>query len=148
MNDDRYLKLVEFLEENRAVFVKVDAAIEGELNDVAGEDKQTLRREFGVLDDGIDDLIRAAYRLLGLISFLTTGEDETRAWTIKSGSAAPEAGAAIHTDFHEKFIRAEVVPYEKLVEAGSHAAAREKGWLRTEGKEYVVKDGDVVEFKI
>lgn len=148
MNDERYAKLVGFLEENKAVFVKVDAAIEGELNDVAGDDRETLRREFGVLDDGVDDLIRAAYRLLGLISFLTTGEDETRAWTVKKGGAAPEAGAAIHTDFRERFIRAEVVAYDKLVEAGSYAAAREKGWVRTEGKEYIVKDGDVIEFKI
>jgi GTP-binding protein YchF len=148
INDERYVNLAGFLKGNGAVFVKVDAAIEGELNDVAGEDKETLRREFGVLDDGIDDLIRAAYRLLGLISFLTTGEDETRAWTVPAGSTAPEAGAAIHTDFREKFIRAEVVPYEQLVQAGSYAAAREKGWLRTEGKEYIVKDGDVIEFKI
>ena len=148
MNDERYQKLVGFFEENKAVFVKVDAAIEGELNDVAGDDRETLRREFGVLDNGVDDLIRAAYRLLGLESFLTTGEDETRAWTVKIGGTAPDAGAAIHTDFRERFIRAEVVAYDKLMEAGSYAVAREKGWVRTEGKEYIVKDGDVIEFKI
>src|SRR3989344_4675445 len=148
MNDDRYQKLIMFLDDMHAVYVKVDAAIEGELQDVAGEDKENLRREFGVLDDGINDLIKAGYRLLGLITFLTTGEDETRAWTISEGSSAPEAGAAIHSDFREKFIRAEVVPYMELLEAGSFARAREKGWVRTEGKEYIVKDGDVIEFKI
>src|SRR3989344_292954 len=148
MNDERYQKLIAFLDDMHAVYVKVDAAIEGELQDVAGEDKENLRREFGVLDDGINDLIKAGYRLLGLITFLTTGEDETRAWTISEGSSAPEAGAAIHSDFREKFIRAEVVPYMELLEAGSFARAREKGWVRTEGKEYIVKDGDVIEFKI
>ncbi len=148
MNDERYAKLVAFLDAMGAAHVSVDAAIEGELRDVAGDDKQNLRREFGVLDDGIDDLIRAAYQTLELMSYFTTGKDETRAWTVKEGSTAPEAGAAIHTDFRDTFIRAEVVPYEKLVEAGSYGAAREKGWVRTEGKEYIVKDGDIVEFKI
>jgi GTP-binding protein YchF len=148
MNDERYLRLVQFLDAMDAEHVTVDAAIEGELRDVAGEDKETLRREFGVLDDGIDNLIRSAYHLLGLMSYFTTGEDETRAWTIKVGSTAPEAGTAIQTDFRDKFIRAEVVSYGKLLEAGSMAKAREKGWVRTEGKEYVVKEGDVIEFKV
>ncbi len=148
MNDERYTRLVSFLDGMGAVWTVVDAAIEGELRDVSGEDKETFRREYGVLSDGIDDLIRGAYTLLGLQSYFTTGEDETRAWTTKVGATAPEAGQAIHTDFLTKFIRAEVVPYEKLMEAGSLSAARDKGWLRTEGKEYIVKDGDVIEFKI
>ncbi|MBP6945690.1 MAG: redox-regulated ATPase YchF [Candidatus Pacebacteria bacterium] len=148
MNDGRYQKLIEFLDGMGAEYATVDAGIEGELRDVAGEDKETLRREFGVLDDGLDGLIRAGYRLLGLMTFLTTGEVETRAWTVKIGSTAPEAGAAIHTDFRDTFIRAEVVAYDKLIEAGSYATAREKGWVRTEGKEYIVKDGDVIEFKV
>jgi GTP-binding protein YchF len=148
MNDERFERLVAYLEAMGATHTIVDAAIEGELKDVAGEEKQTLRREFGVLDDGINGLIRSAYSLLGLMSYFTTGPDETRAWTVKNGSTAPEAGTAIHTDFRDKFIRAEVVAYDKLVEAGSYAAAREKGWVRTEGKEYIVKDGDVIEFKI
>jgi hypothetical protein len=93
-------------------------------------------------------LIKEAYKLLGLITFLTTGEDESRAWAIKNGSTAPEAGAAIHTDFQEKFIRAQVIHYDKLMEAGSMQKARELGWLRTEGKDYIVQDGDVIEFKI
>jgi len=96
----------------------------------------------------IDKLIVEAYKLLNLITFFTTGEDETRAWTIKKDSRAPEAGAAIHTDFKEKFIRADVINWQDLLNAGSYAAAREKGLIRTEGKEYVVKDGDVIEFKI
>ncbi len=148
MNDPRYQALIEFLDSMGAVYTTVDAGIEGELRDVAGEDKANLRREFGVLDDGIDDLIRSGYRLLGLMTYFTTGEDETRAWTVKIGATGPEAGQAIHTDFKEKFIRAEVVAYDKLTEAGSYAGAREKGWVRIEGKEYIVKDGDVIEFKI
>jgi small GTP-binding protein len=101
-----------------------------------------------VFESGFDDLIKQSYKLLGLETFLTTGEDETRAWTIKIGSSAPVAGMAIHTDFKDKFIRAEVIATEKLLEAGSYAKAREKGWVRTEGKEYIVKDGDVIEFLI
>ena len=112
------------------------------------DEKADFRRELGVADDGLDDLIKAGYKLLDLISFFTTGEDESRAWTITRGSSAPEAGAAIHTDFRDKFIRAEVIHWDKLLEAGSWAKAREKGVLRTEGKEYIVQDGDVMEFKV
>ncbi len=148
MNDERYTQLTEFLDGMKAEYVVVDAAIEGELRDVAGEDEQKLRQEFGVLDDGISGLIRAGYHLLGLMTYFTTGLDETRAWTIPIGSSAPEAGMAIHTDFKDKFIRAEVVSYEDLFSSGSYAKARERGLIRTEGKEYIVKDGDIVEFKI
>ncbi len=101
-----------------------------------------------VFEKGFDELINKSYELLGLETFLTTGEDETRAWTIKKGSTAPVAGMAIHTDFKEKFIRAEVISWDKLLEAGSRAKAKEKGLIRTEGKEYIVKDGDVIEFLI
>ena len=101
-----------------------------------------------VFEKGIDDLIKKSYELLGLETFLTTGEDETRAWTIKVGSTAPIAGMAIHTDFRDKFIRAEVINWKDLIEAGSHGNARAKGLIRTEGKDYIVKDGDVIEFKI
>jgi len=100
-----------------------------------------------VFESGFDDLIKQSYSLLGLETFLTTGEDETRAWTIKIGSTAPVAGMAIHTDFKDKFIRAEVIATPKLLEAGSYVKAREKGWVRTEGKEYIVKDGDVMHFR-
>jgi len=101
-----------------------------------------------VFEKGFDELIRKSYELLGLETFFTTGEDESRAWTIKHGSTAPVAGSAIHNDFKDKFIRAEVVTSDKLLEAGSYAKAKEKGWLRTEGKEYIVKDGDVIEFLV
>ncbi len=100
-----------------------------------------------IFGTGLDNLIKESYRLLNLITFFTTGADETRAWTIKKGGTAPEAGMAIHTDFKEKFIRAEVINWQTLLDAGSYGNARERGLLRTEGKEYVVQDGDVVEFK-
>ena len=99
-----------------------------------------------IFGTGLDKLIVEAYKLLDLITFFTTGEKESRAWTTHRSSTAPEAGKSIHTDFQEKFIRAEVIHWDKLLEAGSHAKAREKGWLRTEGKEYIVQDGDVIEF--
>ncbi len=101
-----------------------------------------------VFEKGFDDLIVEAYKLLGLETFFTTGADETRAWTMKKGSTAPFAGTAIHTDFKDKFIRAEVVYWQNLLNAGSYAEARAQGKVRTEGKEYIVKDGDVIEFKI
>ena len=97
-------------------------------------------------EDGLADLIRGAYATLDLISFFTTGTDETRAWTIKRNSTAPAAGAAIHNDFLTKFIRAEVIEWQTLLDAGSYAAARERGLVRTEGKEYIVQDGDVIVF--
>lgn len=142
--DERWVRLMEFLADKK--WVIVDANVENELKELHTDDKQQFRQEYGVFDDGVGDLIRAGYELLGLISFFTTGKDETRAWTIKRGSTAPEAGAAIHTDFKDKFIRAEVIGWDKLIEAGSFGAARERGWIRTEGKEYVVGDGDVMEF--
>ncbi len=107
-----------------------------------------MRTDLGVQDDGIDTLIKKGYETLNLITYFTTGEDETRAWTIGRGWTAPEAGTAIHGDFKEKFVRAEVIEWNKLLTLGSYAAAREKGAIRTEGKEYVVKDGEVIEFKI
>ncbi len=101
-----------------------------------------------VFEIGFDDLIKKSYELLGLETFFTTGEDETRAWTIKKNSTGPEAGAAIHNDFKERFIRAEVINWKDLLESGSYAVARSKGLVRTEGKEYIVKDGDVIEFLV
>lgn len=143
-HDERWVRLMDYLEGKH--WVIVDANVESELKEMHGDDKQQFRREYGVFDDGVNELIRKGYELLGLMSFFTTGEDETRAWTIKQGSSAPEAGAAIHSDFKDKFIRAEVINWQKLLEAGSRAAARDKGLIRTEGKEYVVQDGDVIEF--
>lgn len=145
-NGERWHHLKRFLDESGALYVFVDAGVEKELSDVHDDERDEFRRELGVANDGLDDLIKAGYSLLNLISFFTTGETESRAWTIKRGSTAPDAGAAIHTDFRDKFIRAETIGWDKLLEAGSRAAAREKGWIRSEGKEYVVQDGDVMEF--
>ena len=143
---ERWRQLQQYLEDQGAQYVFVDAGVENELGDVHRDERDDFRRELGVSEDGLNALIKASYVLLDLISFFTTGPDETRAWTIKRGSTAPDAGAAIHTDFRDKFIRAEVIAWDKLLEAGSWGKAREKGTLRTEGKEYVVQDGDVMEF--
>jgi len=148
IGDERFQKLLNFFKETNSKYVVVDAGIEQELKDFEGDDRKEMRDGLGVKDDGIDNLIKAGYDLLGLITYFTTGEDETRAWTIKKGWTAPEAGTAIHGDFKEKFVRAEVIEWNKLIEAGSYGQAREKGLVRTEGKEYIVKDGDVIEFKI
>ena len=138
----------EYLKKLGANWVIVDVKIESELSELEKGDKEMFKKELGIEDDGINDLIKESYKLLGLITFLTTGEDETRAWTIKKGSTAPVAGLAIHTDFQNKFIKAEVINWQDLVQAGSYGTAREKGLVRTEGKDYVVHDGDVIEFKI
>lgn len=148
MGDARWKELETFLKTENAGFVIVDAGVEHELKDFEGAEKETFRTELGAKTDGIDALIKAGYAILGLETYFTTGADESRAWTMKKGSTAPEAAAAIHTDFREKFIRAEVVFWKDLLESGSYAKAREKGLVRTEGKEYIVKDGDVVEFRI
>lgn len=146
-NGPRWRELKDFLDASGAKYVIVDAGVENELGDVHGDEKADFRRELGVADDGLNALITSSYELLNLMSFLTTGETESRAWTIARGSTAPQAGAAIHSDFRDKFIRADAINWEKLIEAGSWAKAREKGWVRTEGKEYIVQDGDVLEFK-
>ncbi len=147
-NDERWHELMKFFEDTNAKYVCVDANVEGELRELAEDDQEMFRQEYGVLDNGINDLIRAGYDMLGLITYFTTGEPETRAWTIKKGWAAPEAGTAIHTDFKDKFIRAEVIAWNELLSAGSYANAREKGLLRLEGKDYLVQDGDVIIFRI
>jgi len=147
-NDERFQKLIAFFNEQGNQYVIVDARIEEELNAFEGEEKAMFASELGVKGDGIDALIVAAYNLLGLMTYFTTGEQETRAWTIQKNSTAPVAGMAIHTDFKDKFIRAEVINWQTLLDAGSFAAAKEKGQLRTEGKEYIVQDGDVIEFKV
>ncbi len=148
MNDERYTSLLAYIKEQGAHYVIVDAGVEHELSQLEGEDKEMFRTELGASDDGVNDLIRASYAMLGLMTYFTTGKEETRGWTIKEGSTAPIAGTAIHTDFKDKFIRAEVIFWSDLLGAGSYAKAREQGLVRTEGKEYIVKDGDVIEFKI
>lgn len=148
-SDERFKKLTDYIEKSGAKWVVVDARIEEDLKEFEGEERKAFRNELGGShDDGINDLIKKGYELLNLITYFTTGEDESRAWTIVKGWNAPMAGTAIHTDFKDKFVRAEVIEWDKLLTAGSYGAAREKGLVRTEGKEYIVKDGDVIEFKI
>lgn len=135
----------EVLNENELV---ISAKIEEELVELSDVDRDEYLKELGIKEPGLERLIKKAYQLLGLASFLTMGKKEVKAWTFKAGSKAPETAGVIHTDFIKKFIRAEVVEFNKLVEAGSKKVAKEKGWVRTEGKEYIMKDGDVVEFLI
>lgn len=137
-----YYKIPEKLKEKNN-FVILDIKIEEELIEMS----QAEADEMGIKSN-LEQLILKAYSVLGLVTFLTTGKDETRAWTIKKDSTAPIAGTAIHNDFKDKFIRADVINWEKLLEAQSWSKARDLGWLRTEGKEYIVNDGDVIEFKI
>ncbi len=127
--------------------VVISARVEAELSELEDEERDMFLEEMGIAEPGLDKLIKSSYALLDLISFLTTGEDETRAWTIRRGTLAPQAAGKIHTDFEKGFIRSETIAYEKLMEAGGKlSAAKEKGWLRSEGKEYEIKDGDVCHF--
>jgi len=141
-------KICREIESYGSQWVMIDAKTEHELSDFEGDDKIMMREEIGHNDDGIDTLIKKSYTLLGLATYFTTGEKETRAWTIVQNSLAPLAAAAIHTDFEKQFIRAEVVFWSDLLEVDSMVNAKAKGLVRTEGKEYVVKDGDVIEFKV
>ena len=133
-------------DENSEVFV-ICAQIEQEMAELEDDEKAMFLEELGLSESGLEKLIKASYKLLGLISFLTSGEDETRAWTIKTGTKAPGAAGKIHTDFERGFIRAEVVSYEDLMENKTMVAAKEKGLVRLEGKEYLVKDGDIIVFR-
>ncbi|MBI3671189.1 redox-regulated ATPase YchF, partial [Candidatus Azambacteria bacterium] len=149
IKDERYERLMGHLKKENAKYVVLDAAMELEMNELSEEEKREYKKEFGISEEsGLDLLIKESYELLGLITYLTTGEKETRAWTVKKGSPAPVAAAEIHTDFEKKFIRAEIIKYEDLIKAGSEAKAREMGLLQTKGKDYIVEDGDVIEFKI
>lgn len=148
MNDPRFEETLRYIESLGSHYVIIDAKIQEDLKDFSDDERRAFQKELGNVNDGIDLLIQKGYEILNLITFFTTGEDETRAWTITRGSNAKEAGAAIHTDFRDKFIRAEVIFWEDLLGAGSYGGARERGLVRIEGKEYVVKDGDVIEFKI
>ena len=130
-----------------AQVIPVCAKLEAEIAELEGEEKAMFLEDLGVHESGLDRLIRASYALLGLISFLTSGEDECRAWTIVKGTKAPQAAGKIHSDFERGFIRAEVIAYDDLMAVGSMAAAREKGMIRSEGKEYVVQDGDIILFR-
>lgn len=141
-SDDASGELLEQIKKSGSPYVISDLKDELEMQQLSEDEK----KEFGFVSK-LPELIKKSYELLDLITFFTTGEDETRAWTVKQGAKAPEAGGVIHTDFADKFIRAQVISTEKLLEAGGYAAAAAKGWLRTEGKDYVVQDGDVIEIK-
>lgn len=132
--------------ENSEVFV-ISAQIEQEIAELDDEEKKMFLEELGLKESGLEKLIKASYKILGLMSYLTAGPKEIRAWTIKVGTKAPQAAGKIHNDFERGFIRAEIVSYDHLVECGSYNAAREKGLVRSEGKEYVVQDGDVILFR-
>lgn len=143
-----FQEVCDFITSSGAGYVVLDAKIEHELSEFQGDEKKDMKADIEHTDDGVDELIVASYKLLGLMTYFTTGKTETRAWTVKVGSTAPQAGAAIHSDFEQKFIRAEVISCENLLASGSFAEARAKGRLRTEGKEYIVQDGDVIEFRV
>ncbi|NLW20745.1 MAG: redox-regulated ATPase YchF [Clostridiales bacterium] len=149
--DHRSLPMVQSVmalaRKERAEVVVVSAQIEQEIASLPQEDKQLYLDELGIHTSGLDLMVQASYRTLGLISFLTVGEDECRAWTITQGTRAPQAAGKIHTDFERGFIRAEVVPFDTLKHHGTMAACREKGLVRSEGKEYVMQDGDVTLFR-
>ncbi|NDI36860.1 redox-regulated ATPase YchF [Chengkuizengella sediminis] len=141
------IKVKELAEQEGAEVVVISAKVESEIAELEGEDREMFLEELGITESGLDRLIKAAYRLLGLETYFTAGEQEVRAWTIRQGTKAPQAAGVIHTDFERGFIRAEVVAYHDLVACGSMGAAREKGLLGLEGKEYVVKDGDIMHFR-
>lgn len=143
----KFQEIVREIEESGSQYVILDAKTEFDLSEFDEEEKKLMAEDLGH-NDGIDELIQKSYTLLGLMTYFTTGEKETRAWTVKIGSTAPQAGAAIHTDFETKFIRAHVIAWDELLEAGSFAETRAQGKLRTEGKEYIVQDGDVIEFLV
>ncbi len=146
--NNEYVKAVrEFADENDSEVFVICAQIEQEIAELDDDEKKMFLEDLGLEESGLDKLIAASYRTLGLHSFLTSGEDETRAWTIKLGTKAPQAAGKIHSDFERGFIKAEVVNYKDLLDCGSYSAARDKGLVRIEGKEYVIKDGDVVLFR-
>lgn len=146
-NNEYVNRVREFAAAENSEVMPVSAKIEEEIAQLDGEERAMFLEELNMSESGLDRLIKASYTLLGLISYLTAGEPEVRAWTITKGTKAPQAAGKIHTDFERGFIRAEVVHYDDLMECGSMTAAKEKGLVRSEGKEYVMKDGDIVLFR-
>ena len=146
-NNPLYQNIFKQAQSEGAVVLPVCAQIEAELSDMSAEDKKDFLAELGIGESGLDRLISASYKLLGLISFLTAGPKEVRAWTITQGTKAPQAAGKIHSDFERGFIRAEIVAFDDLIREGNMNAVREKGLLRSEGKEYVMQDGDVTVFR-
>jgi hypothetical protein len=148
IENNKFVRAVEeFAAKENSQVMPVSAKIEEEIAQLEGEEKEMFLEELNMNESGLDRLVKASYTLLGLISYLTAGEPEVRAWTITKGTKAPQAAGKIHSDFERGFIRAEVVHYDDLMECGSMAAAKEKGLVRSEGKEYVMKDGDIVLFR-
>ena len=146
-NDNYVNEVREYAKSENAAVIPLCVKIEEELSSLDGEDKKEMLEALGLAESGLDKVIKASYNLLGLMSFLTAGEPEVRAWTIKKGTKAPEAAGKIHSDIQRGFIKAEVVSYDDLVREGSMNAVREKGLLRMEGKEYIMQDGDIVLFR-
>lgn len=147
-DDNKYVKMVkQYAAQEGAEVVTISAKVESEIAELSNEDAKEFLAELGLTESGLDKLIKASYYLLGLVTFLTAGVQEVRAWTIKKGTKAPQAGGKIHSDIERGFIRAEIVSYDDLVTTGSANAAREKGLVRLEGKEYIMKDGDVTYFR-
>lgn len=146
-NNEHYKKVCEIAASEGSEVLPICAELEAEIASLDAEEKEMFLSEIGVESGGLDLLVKKSYSLLGLISFLTAGQPEVRAWTIKKGTKAPQAAGKIHTDFERGFIRAEVIAYDELIKYGSIAAAKEKGLVRSEGKEYVMNDGDVVLFR-
>ncbi len=142
-----YQEVKKIADEEKSQVVPICAKIEEDITDMSAEDKMMFLEELGLNQSGLDRLIKASYSLLGLISYLTAGKPEVRAWTIKKGTKAPQAAGKIHSDFEKGFIRAEVISYDDFIACGTMAAAKEKGLVRLEGKEYVVQDGDIILFR-
>ena len=140
-------KVREFAKEDGSEVFVICAQIEQEIAELDDDEKAMFLDDLGLKESGLEKLIKASYHILGLMSFLTAGEDETRAWTIKIGTKAPQAAGKIHSDFERGFIRAEVINYQELLDSKTYAAAKEKGLVRLEGKDYVVQDGDVILFR-
>ena len=146
-NDPYVLKVKEFAKKEGAKVVTLCAKLEEDLSELEDDDRLALMKDYGIEESGLDKLIKASYSLLGLISYLTAGKDEVRAWTIKKGTKARQAAGKIHTDFERGFIKAEVVSYDDLIKYGSMNATKEKGLVRLEGKDYIVQDGDIILFR-
>ncbi len=146
-SNQNYKKVCKIAQKENAAVLPVCAELEAQISELSAEEKTMFLEDMGLHESGLDRLIRECYKLLGLISYLTAGEPEVRAWTITQGTKAPQAAGKIHTDFERGFIRAEVIECDKLLECGNLAKAKEKGLVRSEGKDYVMKDGDVVLFR-
>ena len=148
LSNNEYVNQVQkYAQETNSEFMPISAKIEEDIAQFSDEEKKSFLDDLNISSSGLDRLIQSSYRLLGLISYLTAGEPEVRAWTIIKGTKAPQAAGKIHSDFERGFIRAEVVSFNDLIECGTHAAAKEKGLVRSEGKEYVMQDGDIVLFR-